>query len=66
MWRMRLNTLPGRKMYFPIVFSQYDSFSVNKIVHGETGEQDTQWKQPSQNDVNMTSKLSCVVIASKK
>lgn len=34
--RIRLNTLPGRRMYFPIVFSQYDP----KVVYGEAGKQD--------------------------
>ncbi|XP_029163966.1 chondroitin sulfate synthase 1-like isoform X1 [Nylanderia fulva] len=34
--KIRLNTLPGRRMYFPIVFSQYDP----KVVYGEAGKQD--------------------------
>ncbi|KAL6435517.1 hypothetical protein ACFW04_005474 [Cataglyphis niger] len=34
--RIRLNTLPGRRMYFPIVFSQYDP----KVVYGDAGKQD--------------------------
>lgn len=34
--RIRLNTLPGRRMYFPIVFSQYDP----KVVYGKTAKQD--------------------------
>lgn len=34
--RIRLNTLLGRRLYFPIVFSQYDP----KIMYGETGRQD--------------------------
>ncbi|XP_050448257.1 chondroitin sulfate synthase 1 [Cataglyphis hispanica] len=34
--RIRLNTLSGRRMYFPIVFSQYDP----KIVYGDAGKQD--------------------------
>lgn len=34
--RIRLNTLPARRLYFPIVFSQYDP----KVVYGESGRQD--------------------------
>ncbi|XP_070168255.1 chondroitin sulfate synthase 1 [Polyergus mexicanus] len=34
--RIRLNTLPGQRMYFPIVFSQYDP----KVVYGNAGKQD--------------------------
>jgi len=34
--RIRLNTLPGRRLYFPIVFSQYDP----KVVYGEVSKQD--------------------------
>lgn len=34
--RIRLNTLPGRRMYFPIVFSQYDP----KVVYGKAAKQD--------------------------
>lgn len=34
--RIRLNTLPGQRMYFPIVFSQYDP----KVVYGDAGKQD--------------------------
>ncbi|XP_019882609.2 chondroitin sulfate synthase 1 [Camponotus floridanus] len=34
--RIRLNTLPGRRMYFPIVFSQYDP----KVIYGKTAKQD--------------------------
>lgn len=34
--RIRLNTLPGRRMYFPIVFSQYDP----KVVYGDAGKED--------------------------
>lgn len=34
--RIRLNTLPGRRMYFPIVFSQYDP----KVVYGDARRQD--------------------------
>lgn len=34
--RIRLNTLAGRRIYFPIVFSQYDP----KVVYGEAGRQD--------------------------
>ncbi|KAL6263192.1 hypothetical protein P5V15_005992 [Pogonomyrmex californicus] len=34
--RIRLNTLPGRRIYFPIVFSQYDP----KAVYGEARKQD--------------------------
>ncbi|KAH0954878.1 hypothetical protein HN011_010547 [Eciton burchellii] len=34
--RIRLNTLPGRRLYFPIVFSQYDP----KVVYGEASKQD--------------------------
>ncbi|KYQ52153.1 Chondroitin sulfate synthase 1 [Trachymyrmex zeteki] len=34
--RMRLNTLPGRRIYFPIVFSQYDP----KVVYGDARKQD--------------------------
>lgn len=34
--RIRLNTLPGRRVYFPIVFSQYDP----KVVYGDARKQD--------------------------
>ncbi|KYM75765.1 Chondroitin sulfate synthase 1 [Atta colombica] len=34
--RIRLNTLPGRRIYFPIVFSQYDP----KVVYGDAKKQD--------------------------
>ncbi|XP_024879482.1 chondroitin sulfate synthase 1 [Temnothorax curvispinosus] len=34
--RIRLNTLSGRRMYFPIVFSQYDP----KVVYGDARKQD--------------------------
>ncbi|KAG5314396.1 CHSS1 synthase, partial [Pseudoatta argentina] len=34
--RIRLNTLPGRRIYFPIVFSQYDP----KVVYGDVKKQD--------------------------
>jgi len=34
--RIRLNTLSGRRLYFPIVFSQYDP----KVVYGEPTKQD--------------------------
>ncbi|XP_039310722.1 chondroitin sulfate synthase 1 isoform X2 [Solenopsis invicta] len=34
--RIRLNTLPGRRIYFPIVFSQYDP----KVVYGDARKQD--------------------------
>ncbi|XP_012540818.2 chondroitin sulfate synthase 1 [Monomorium pharaonis] len=34
--RIRLNTLPGRRVYFPIVFSQYNP----KVVYGDTRKQD--------------------------
>lgn len=34
--RIRLNTLSGRRIYFPIVFSQYDP----KVVYGDARKQD--------------------------
>lgn len=34
--RIRLNTLLGRRIYFPIVFSQYNP----QVVYGEAGKQD--------------------------
>lgn len=34
--RIRLNTLSGRRIYFPIVFSQYDP----KVVYGDVRKQD--------------------------
>lgn len=34
--RIRLNTLSGRRIYFPIVFSQYDP----KVIYGDTRKQD--------------------------
>ncbi|XP_006609594.1 chondroitin sulfate synthase 1 [Apis dorsata] len=37
LYRIRVNTLLGRQIYFPVVFSQYDP----KIVYGDTKSPDT-------------------------